>query len=173
MNNKAQAQSQMFIYILSIIIIGLLLFFGIKWIGELIKTGDKIDSTKLTVELENAFNTMRPQYGSAESYNFYIPRGIEKVCFVDSTITKNQLLLTPANYPVCDPNNEMYDSLICLAWKDNASSILFSPSLDVGVNLGHIEIIDSKRSFCYDVTENRKIKLKLIGLGDAVRVELI
>jgi hypothetical protein len=174
MKRTAQVQSQMFIYILSIIVIGLLLFFGIKWIGELMKTSEKIDATKLTIDLENAFDVMRSQYGSTKTYKFYVPKGIDKVCFVDSTVLKTQLDTNSINYPVCDTTDvENYNPLICLAWKDNTSSILFSPALDVDVNIGHIEILNTQRSLCYDITKNRNIELRLIGLGDGVKLESI
>ncbi len=161
MTGKAQVQSQMFIYILSIIIIGMLLFLGIKWIAELKNTGDVIDVTRFRIDLENSFDTIRPQYGSADNYEYTVPSGIDIVCFVNTRY--DNIGMTE----LCTPGNVNYSAIICNSWKDNTSSVLFSPPVE-DINVGPIDM--SGPYICFHTTTNRKIELRLVGLGDRVRI---
>ena len=154
----------MFIYILSLIIIGLLLFFGIRWIGDLIDTTKVIDATKFKVDLENAFNSIRAQYGSSKIYEFVLPDGIDQICFVDSRVI-------PANQGICKATDDYYDPIMCDAWRDNTSSVLFSPPIQADIDVGLVEISDIRKDLCFKTVNSHRIKLRLIGLGDMVRIE--
>jgi len=163
---KSQIQSQLFIYILSIIIIGLLLYFGIHWIGELIKSEDIIDSTRFRIDLENSFDSIRPQYGSADNFEYSVPDGVDMVCFVDNT--KDRTFISTTD--LCDQAHEDYSALICNSWKDNISSVLFSPPLE-DINIGNLDM--ESPFICFKTSMKRKIGLRLVGLGDKVRISRI
>jgi len=161
---KGQATSQMFIYILGIIIIGLLLFFGVTWIGDLISTADTITSAQFKVQLENSFEAIQTEYGDARNFDFSVPNGVETVCFVDS-FTKPQPAIS---YGLCDSTHDDYNALICNSWADNISSAIFYPPLESELDIGPVEI-DDPWYHCYNIKRNRQIKFRLIGLGDKVK----
>ncbi len=154
----------MFVYILSIIVIGLLLFLGIKWITELRNRGSLIDVTRFRIDLENSFDTIRPQYGSADNFDYTVPDGIDLVCFVNSRFTDF------SSTELCTPGNANYSAIICNSWEDNTSSVLFSPPVE-DINVGPVEM--SEPYICFHTTTIRKIQLRLVGLGDRVRVQKV
>ncbi len=167
MKKKSQAQSQMFIYILSILIIGMLLYFGIKWIGEIMHSADETDIIKFKIEIENAFETMLSNYGSARNYEFNIPGNTNKICFVDSYA--DQSLIKLSN--LCDSSDiENYSPLICNAWKSNVSSVLFDPPFKTEIEIGNIQIPHISKYICFSILKNKNINIRLESLGESIRV---
>jgi len=162
---KGQMQSQLFVYIISILVVGMLLYFGITWIGELTKTAEKIDATKFKVDLENSFDSIRTEYMDQRNFEYSVPSGIDRVCLLDSFTD----LQVATIYGLCDTASDDYDPRICNIWKDNSSSIAFSPPLDTEINLGSI-IVDDPKYMCFSSTNSRNLRLRLVGLGDKVHV---
>jgi hypothetical protein len=166
---KGEVQSQMFLYILTLIIIGLMLFFGIKWIKDINDTSTIVDATKFKKDIETAFDSMRAQYMSSKTYEFSLPDGVNQLCFVDSNTNPQDTL--PPNQGVCDSSKSYYNRYICDAWKDKVSSVIVYPALSAGIDIGSIEIDTPTKDLCFDITKNRRISVKLVGLGDMVRVK--
>lgn len=169
---KAQATNQIFIYIMSILVIGLLLFFGIKWIGQLINSGSDIDDTKFKIELENRFDSTRTKYGSSYTYTFHAPSGSDVICIVDNI--RNPISLNTD--PICSPSGDFYDLDMCNSWKDNDSAVLASPPLSVEVDVGSVEVKGSSTDpnadcLCFKVASFKNFDLRLTGLGDKVKVK--
>ena len=80
---KAQIESQMFIYIFTLIVIGLLLYLGVKWLIDLSNKGNQVNVAQLKVDMENAFEEIKYNYGSWRYEEFLIPNGVNKICFLD------------------------------------------------------------------------------------------
>ena len=160
---KAQIQSQLFIYILTIIVIGVLLLFGIKWIGKILQTDEVVQQTAFVKDIEGAFNSIRSDYGSQRLEEFSAPGSVDRTCFVDSQTTATNA------YGLCNPEHSDYDPIMCNAWRDKTSSVLFSPPFDSSVDLGKI-VVEGHKYLCFDNTKNKLIRLKLTGLGDKVKV---
>ena len=80
-NKKAQT-SEIFFFILAIVIIGLLLLFGVKYIMELGSKVNQIELVQFKTDLENSAEEYRPVYGKWKKLTFSVPVGILKVCFV-------------------------------------------------------------------------------------------
>jgi len=163
---KAQITNQVFIYILTVLIIGLLLFFGIKWIGDFVKGTDSFDEIQFIKNIENSFSGI--QYGSAINKNFHVPSGVDMVCFVDSDLPKPEIRLRD----LCLPGSEVYEPLICNGWLDNTSAILFAPPLEHDINIRPVRIEDPQKFLCFSTVKNNWVKVRLIGLGNRVKVTL-
>lgn len=160
---KAQVQSQVFVYILTMIVIGLLLYFGITWIGDLLATGETIGATQFKVNMENAFSNL--DYGSQRTEDFSVPEGIKRICFLDNTQPKDI-----GNSALCLSGSDDYAPLICNLWKDNASAVGFSPAAETQIDIGPVKI-GSPYFICFDTENRNRISLRLTGLGDRIKVE--
>jgi len=94
---KGQILSQPFIYIFAIIVIGLILLFGFRYIGKILKTGCEIESLDLVNDIQAEANQLRAlsfgssykcsfsYSGTGDRCNFIIPSNVEGLCFVDLT----------------------------------------------------------------------------------------
>jgi len=163
---KGQVTSQMFIYITAIILIGLLLLFGISWIGKLTGDWEKIRRAEFAKDLTSEFDNIRNDYGDKRTITFDIPSSIDMVCFVDIVAIRN-----PSQPPdFCTDTSDIYDPLICNAYEDNTSAVLFSPPFDLTVDLGPVMMTGDKYK-CYDLDKTHSIDVVLRGLGNKVQVE--
>jgi hypothetical protein len=162
---KAQAQ-QVFIYLLTIIIIGLMFFFGIKWMGKLWEQHDKINVVQLKVDMETAFNKIRTNYGSQQMHEFRIPGDITKVCFIDQS-----QYLGKSSKGLCSAGSPDYEPIMCDLWDGiGDENVLFSPAelIESPIYVKDVRI-GGDGYICYKVSNNR-IKVRLTGLGDSVKV---
>jgi len=165
---NGQMQAQLFIYIMTIIVVGALLFFGVSWIVDLYKYQQTIDEQTFIKDLTTAFDSIRTRYGSSESYTFKAPADADMVCFVDTSVPVQM------GYDVCRSTHDDYDPFICNAWNDKVSGILISPQMKSGdIDIGDVVIDQTdtpQRHFCWHTDRNKQIKVKLVGLGDGVKV---
>jgi len=79
---KGQIQ-QVFIYILTIIIVGLILLIGYRAIGGLMEKGCKVEMTTFKSNLES-FITKYSSYGSFHEETMKAPCSFASICFVDT-----------------------------------------------------------------------------------------
>jgi hypothetical protein len=168
---KAQIQSQLFIYLLAIIVIGFLLVFGTRAIMSLFSTVDEIDLLKFKTDIESNAKRIAPNYGKWEKFSFDVPREIEKVCFVEHEgvdITAKQ------GAGLCDDMHSDYHFLMCNSWKDALSANVFTvpfQSLQGGsIYLGEVQINGPDDYLCVPVVDG-KLDLKLVGRGNSLLIE--
>ncbi len=169
----------MFIYIMTMLLVGLTLYFGMKWILGIWRTSEKIEPVQLKADMEKVFEDYRYSYGQWGIEEFTIPSGIKRVCFVEKKINgrKAGQEFNVDSEGLCNRASEDYDPLMCDSWKTyNSQSVLFDPmqKVDASVNIGNIDVAvkgSSQHYLCIPVSD-KKISVKLTGIGDAVRVEL-
>lgn len=160
---RAQGPSQMFVYIITLIVIGLMLYMSVKWIGGIQSTAKEIDVASLKSDLENSFESIKYKPYSMSTESFVIPDGINTVCFLDATFPQKMLR------PICDPgNNSEFDPLMCNDWHDN-QSVVFRPS-DIVTRPIYLEDVRVGEGYlCFEVQQG-KINVRLEGKGNAVKV---
>ena len=79
---KAQIQ-QVFIYILTIVIVGLILLMGYKIIGNTINQGCEVEHVKFTSQILGYIEKY-DNYGSYHTEQIAVPCDYEELCFVDT-----------------------------------------------------------------------------------------
>jgi hypothetical protein len=80
-NKKGQIQSQVFVFILAMVVIGLMFFFGYKWFNTLMQSKDDVMMVSLRTTLKNYVSSI--SYGDGVTKSFQIPGGYRELCFVD------------------------------------------------------------------------------------------
>lgn len=169
---KAQT-SEIFFFILAIVIIGLLLLFGVKYIMELGTKVNQIDVLRFKTDIEGYAKEIGPVYGKWQKIELDVPGGIDKICFVQhETFTESPLYIQQEG--ICTKGHEDYDLLMCSAWQEDSSRNVFTKpfdELDLGIDLGALEVGSSYEQYlCFDTTSGF-LKIKMTGKGDRVLLE--
>lgn len=167
---KSQIPSQMFTYIFILIVIGMLLFFGIRWLGSIMNKEEQISMAKVKVDMENSFEEIKYNYGSWSYEEFNIPSEARKVCFLDKGYSNNGGEGYYQNTDLCTSGTDDFDPLICDAWGAQDQNIVFDPIDAMGgmsIDVRDVEVDGGY--ICFNNT-NGRIKAKLTGKGDAVKV---
>jgi hypothetical protein len=172
-NNKGQT-TQIFFFIFAIIVIGLLLLFGVKYIMELGEKVDQIDVVRFKTALEGYAEEISPVYGRWKKLEIDVPTGITKVCFVQHETSDGNPYLYHTTQGLCDSSHQDYNFLMCQAWQDDQTRNVYTnpfDGLDVGIDLGPIETGSVDEYYlCLDTTAHY-VRIKMTGYGDHVLIE--
>jgi len=138
--------------------------------GKLWSHQDEINVVQLKVDMENSFDKIRSNYGSAKTEEFKIPGKINKVCFVEQGYFKNNPGANKNDIGLCKSGHKDYEPMMCEFWDGESSeNVFFKPSLETGIYVKDIRIGSGEGYQCFDV-ERGYITVKLVGLGDAVKI---
>ena len=176
MKKRGQLLSQPFFYISAIIVIGLILIFGFKVIGDLRRTGCNVENAKFLNELEKNIDDMYTNFpGSSEDcsiVNSYgsskntceiqAPSGIAGMCFVDfgNTVNTESIPFT----------NLKEDLQIIQKGGGDDYNIYFAPKQEnCKIDRKRITKIKIKENFCIDFNKKNKIRLENVGRSVEIR----
>ncbi len=84
---KAQISGQIFIYIMAIVIAGLVLLFGVRFVGQQLENQDKILYTRFVNGVSNAVDGTR--FRSIDQVEYKVPSDYSAVCLVDYEVNYN------------------------------------------------------------------------------------
>lgn len=84
MKKKSQISSQVFIYILAAVIIGLIALVGMKAINTMLAQGKQINIDTFQNDFESKVSTTSRQYGSVSKFEFSLSDTFDSICFLDS-----------------------------------------------------------------------------------------
>ncbi len=172
-NKKAQT-SEIFFFILAIVIIGLLLLFGVKYIMELGSKVNQIELVQFKTDVENYADEYRPVFGKWKKLTISVPVGILKVCFVQHETFTDKKLDIAHEEGLCKKDNEDYNLFMCNAWQDDISRNVYTnpfDELEVGIDLGAIEVGTADQNYLCIDTSDHILQIKMTGKGDRVLIE--
>ena len=150
-NNKAQIQAEVFIYILAVVVTGAILLFGYVAIRDFVKRGEDASFIKLKTDLERDVSNIRGDFGTVRIKEYQIPTKYNKVCLIGENPDANS---------ITDPI--IKDSVASGVQKN----IFFLPDGTDSVYVGRIDTPDTSSDFqCLNVIQGM-IKIKLEGKGD-------
>jgi len=151
----------------AVIIIGLILFFGYKWIGDIIEQADTVAKVQFQKELTKEINKVKTRYGSWENLELTVPSSIDRVCFFEFSDSINF-----ETQGICQQGHKDYIAYMYNYWESKVANIMTQPPLEeLDIQVGDIIMGDGNDQFyiCFD-NDHGRIKLRLEGLGDATRV---
>ena len=171
---KSQLYGQIFIYILTILIISLILIYGYNAITNFKGRTEQIVSLKLGEDIKSSVERIKPDYGSVVKKEIDVG-GASQICFVESFPS-----ILSTNTPVgkdSDDNNIIVNPIV----KDSISSgsdknvFLIKKTVSNSFNVGSIRVSESivtghTNVFCV-YPKNGIAILKLTGKGDHALVE--
>jgi hypothetical protein len=179
---KSQIAGQVFIYILSLIVVVLVLLYGYKAIQDFRSKAEEVALINFKNNLEKVLtNPMR--YGDTKPLDLKIPNRFEMLCFLD---TFNVLSNNDKDYTcLCKAGCTDTNPLICDAWKTtNLSNAYLYPISELPINLGPITVDGNgdgvedmpgcSNSKCFYIclsTKKGEVSLLLHGKGDHIFIE--
>ncbi|MBU0665813.1 MAG: hypothetical protein ABIC91_01350 [Nanoarchaeota archaeon] len=155
---KAQIQ-QTFIYILTIILVGIILLIGYKSIGSIMSKGCDVEKTTFKSDIK-ALVERYNSYGSLNREEMNAPCDYSKVCFVDA----NEVgvgTFTTTNKIIKDSVNAGIEQNIFLIKEG-------SPSITEPIGFSEAIKVDSK-IICINETNN-KFKIQFEGTGKYTKI---
>ncbi len=166
MQKGAQVQSQVFVYIMILIVIGATILFGYDAITKLQKTGSQTQMEQSKSDLARDIESMSPNFGSVKKFSYGFA-GVSKVCFGDFDAQG----VPPA--PGCDNPGELpslNDPLVQKALDEETANVfLIGSSLFDSFLAGKI-YVGGCQVKCFSASGGR-LNVEMTGKGDSVLVE--
>lgn len=158
--NKRSQANQVFIYILSVIIIGIILLFGYRAISQFGEKAEQVSYIKFKTDIQSIVRTMSSDYGSVKREEFIVGSVYKQICFVDSDATVSTL--SDDIHPVI---KDMVGSGV------DKNTFLMTDSIEESFNVGKLEVDDDgPDSFICINSINGRIKVEFEGLGDRTKI---
>jgi len=159
MRKKSQI-GEIFIYLISTLIIILVLYYGYKAIQNIGKKQQELSFVKFQTGLTDMISYTSSDYGTVRVESFDIPAGFKEVCIVDPYLVKtgNATTISEVDYPL------MHDSV--------ADSVQANIFVLPGGNPFYVERVfveNASRFICYPVLRG-KITVRIEGLGDRAKI---
>lgn len=160
---KSQLYGQIFIYILTILLISFILIYGYNAITNFKGRTEQIVSLKLQEDLRNSVRSITPDFGSAVKKEIDIG-GASEICFVESYRTFSRNFAVNNFGVAADPI--IADSIQS---QSDKNVFLIGKSVSNSFYIGKISV-DPSASVTFNVlcmkSSNGKVTLKLEGMGD-------
>jgi hypothetical protein len=83
-SKKAQINTQIFVYILAAVIIGLIVIVGYKSISSILQVTSQAPIDDFKATFEGKVSITARSYGKVEKYQFTLPDKFDQICFIDS-----------------------------------------------------------------------------------------
>jgi len=156
---KAQLIGQVFIYLITVILVVFLLSYGYKAITTFRDKADQISYIQFKNNLENTIEVLSVDFGSVKVKDFVLPENIKEVCFVKN-YEGFPTGFSSQGYPLIE------DSV-----RDNIQKNIFlvQETIEESFIAGEIELTDEFSNpidFICIPTVNGEINLRMEGMGD-------
>ena len=159
-SKKSQAHTQIFIYIIAMILFSFILIYGYNAIKGFKDKSEQIAYIKFKTDLVSTVKRISPDYGTLKREEFFIGGEYSKVCFVQSY--KRGVLTTFVS------TTDWKDDLIV---KDSVEGgvdknvFLFTTTFQESFDIGKITVGTNIKYDCIPVI-NGKVKIQFLGQGD-------
>ena len=155
---RGQISSQIFVYILALIIVAMILLFGYKAISNMQKRSEKVVLIQFKTQLKNDVKQLSNDYGSVRIEKYKLPSGFDEICFVD---LKNVNPSDIVNHPIIKDSVESgVKENIFLLGKNNFDT-LYVKDLELS-SYPYLSCISSKIG---------SVELRIEGKGNAVVIK--
>ena len=156
-SKKYQISTQIFIYVIAIIMFSFILLYGYNAIRGFKERSEEITYIKFKTNLISTVKRISPDYGTLKREEFFIGGEYSKVCFVQSYKQEENrpAIITRISDNVVKDSVESRDTSNAFLFKDNS----LEPSLEIG------KINVSGGYLCIPVI-NGKVRIEFEGKGD-------
>jgi len=150
MNSTKGQTQQVFVYILTIVIVAMIFIFGYRAVNYFLDQGEQVSYVKFITDIKDTVRIMGPKYNSVDNKEFLLGGDFTEVCFVDGP------LVGPANHPIMG-------NIITSGTTDNMF-LFTSTESPQQENIGKIQVGPGDY-FCPKVIQGR-LRLQFKGLGN-------
>ncbi len=163
---KAQTASQIFTYIIAIVVIGIIMLFGYRAVMSFRERGDQVALIQFQKDLDADFQSIANDFGSVELKEYMLSKEYNKVCFVRNY---KPVSLDPsdfAGYPLIldsigtDASGEPLPT-------QNVFLIKADDEVAEKLTIGQISFSDNSLLKCFPL-RSATLSLRMEGMGDHV-----
>lgn len=159
MSKRSQVSSQIFIYVIAIIIFSFVLVYGYNAIKGFKERGEQILYIKFKTDMTSIVNRISSDYGTLKREEFFLGGEYSKVCFLQTHEPPDPAIL----------EGFVGDKLVkdIVLGKVDQNIFLFTNTLQESFDAGEIDVINPPNGgyLCID-TINGKLKVQFEGKGD-------
>lgn len=168
---KAQI-SQVFVYIMALIVFATIFLFGYKAINQFLEEGEKASFIKFKTNLEKSVGRVATHFDTVVIYNslnpLRVPNRYERVCFVDVDVSPPSDCLEQLGAIACDAWGTSYsqsnrDSTDFDAWEKAESNVFLKPQGLLPVKVPKIRVSEPDGFICFTVSG--QLDMKVDGRG--------
>src|SRR3989344_6581171 len=150
---KSQLHSQIFIYVLTMVLVAFILVYGYNAVQDFKKRAEQLSCIKFKNDLQNAVDGILGDFGTVKRKDFQLCNGYNKVCFVESV---NNKIIPPNIDPIVKDSILSNTGKNVFLVEDTAKESFYAGKISVEPDV-----------LCINAPEN-KISLKLEGKGNYV-----
>ena len=99
---RAQIYGQVFIYVLTLVLISFILAYGYKSIQNLNSRAEQLSCLKFQKDLQNSIQTILSDFGTVKRKDLQLCSNYQQICFVESVRAFNRIFPNSNVFPV-DP----------------------------------------------------------------------
>ncbi len=155
--SKSQISSQIFIYVIAIVLFSFVLIYGYNSIKGFKERGEQISYIKFKTDMTSTVNRISSDYGTLKREEFFLGGQYSKVCFL-------QTYNPPGNL-----DNLVTDNIVKNIVEDGVDKnvFLFTTTLKESFDAGEIDVVNPPNGgyLCID-TVNGKLNVQFEGKGD-------
>ncbi|NQV09306.1 hypothetical protein HQ529_05640 [Candidatus Woesearchaeota archaeon] len=150
---KAQVQTQVFIYIIALVVVSLIMLYGYNSIKKIREQTTVVEHIQFRTDLENTVKRISYEFGTIEKRTIDVPGGYNQICFVGSETTS----IDETKYPIIQSIISSSDDNVFMV-KSLAEESFY---------VGAITVDDGFK--CFDVIGG-KINIQLEAFGEKVGI---
>jgi hypothetical protein len=164
-NKRAMETNQMFVFIVSIIVVGLVLLFGTKAIMSFMAGTEDVQYVQFKTNLQDAIDDVASDYGSVKQRAFNMPGEYQKVCFVD-------IKKSPGSFDI--QADSLIDGarqpLLINAWEDKTANVFLIDQVVVKSFIDERITLPEGEPYVCLKRQQGELRVRLEGVGRAVEV---
>ena len=169
MKNKAQIAGQIFVYIIAIVIVALVIFFGWKSVKLLIDQSEEVSAISFQSDLKNSVGLLYSSTGSVRIEELNLPGKVTEVCFIDVNKDIGRGMCDPGSYG--DLPKQYF--IMCDSWQSGGlQNVFLVPQAKNPIFINNLIVNNDEGFECFEPIQGR-IKIKLTSLGEGINVESI
>jgi len=171
LSKKSMMVGQIFIYSLSLIVVGLILVFGYKIIMEFLVNSNTVEQLQFEKNVKSMVRSYSSEWGSVGYKKLVAPSSVKEICFTD--YNSQAMTLTDCN----DPTNtdfylfieDSYGDPSIPREKKNLFLIGASSNFIESYYVGNVSLGAACNYLCVK-SERGAFSLKIVGKGDHVEL---
>jgi len=160
MKSKKSQIGEVFVYLISTLIIILVLYYGYTAVASISQKQEQLSLVKFQKIIGDTIVYTSSDYGTVRIENFNVPSKIKQVCFVD----KNLIAMGNAT-----PINESQYPIIFNSVKDSVNINVFPVPEGTPFYVDKMWVEENSGFKCFDVIQGN-IKVKIEGFGDRAKI---
>ncbi|MBW3022548.1 hypothetical protein KY308_00400 [Candidatus Woesearchaeota archaeon] len=168
MKSKKSQIGQIFIYLISTLIIVLVLYYGYTAIKNIGKKQEQLELVKFQKAIGDTITYTSSDYGTVRIETFTVPVIFREVCFVDyESLIKLNVTEDPAGNPII---SQAQYPLIYNSVKDRVRQNVFPLPDGTPFFVEKMWVDPDEKGFvCFDVSQG-SIKVRIEGFGDKAKI---